>query len=220
MTYPVIIKNSMRAKRLTLRLDMMNRHILITKPSSYKESLVYNFIDSHKKWIDEKFKAHTPPVCLTFGSIIPVLGHNRVIQQTNKPSYLTDDTLYINSEINFVNLKVRVFLAHHLQSIILPLCKEKSLKLGVPYRKITIKDTKSQWGSCSSDQNLSFCYKLIFCPFFAIDYIVAHEVAHLKIKDHSARFKALNKELAVDYESGKIWLKENGRQIMTVYFFS
>ncbi|MBN2641742.1 MAG: M48 family metallopeptidase [Victivallales bacterium] len=77
------------------------------------------------------------------------------------------------------------------------------------YRKIRIADTKSQWGSCSISGDLSFCWRLIMYPSRIIDYVVAHELAHLKEMNHSAQFWNLVEKMRPDYRESQTWLKAN-----------
>ena len=87
-------------------------------------------------------------------------------------------------------------------------------QVGVEYGKITIKDTKSRWGSCSYQGNLNFCWRLILAPEEVLDYIVVHELCHRLEMNHSARFWAEVKRVLPEYEKGKEWLKENGLALL------
>lgn len=87
-------------------------------------------------------------------------------------------------------------------------------QLGVDYGKITIKDTKSRWGSCSYQGNLNFCWRLILAPEEVLDYIVVHELCHRLEMNHSARFWAEVKRVLPEYEKSKEWLKENGLALL------
>lgn len=83
-------------------------------------------------------------------------------------------------------------------------------RVGVDYGKITIKDTKSRWGSCSYQGNLNFCWRLILAPDEVLDYIVVHELCHRLEMNHSERFWAEVGRVLPEYEKSKEWLKENG----------
>jgi predicted metal-dependent hydrolase len=79
---------------------------------------------------------------------------------------------------------------------------------------IKIRDTKTRWGSCAKDGSLSFSWRLIFAPYHTIDYVVAHEVAHLAHMNHGPKFWALCEKLSLNYTGGKEWLKANGNELM------
>jgi len=84
---------------------------------------------------------------------------------------------------------------------------------GFQYRRIRITSARTRWGSCSSTGNLNFTWRLVMAPPKVIDYVVAHEVAHLKIKNHSKSFWKLVERIMPDHERYKAWLKDNGRRL-------
>jgi len=83
-------------------------------------------------------------------------------------------------------------------------------KLGVSYGKITLRQQKTRWGSCSSEKNLNFNWKLILAPPEVLDYVVVHELCHLKEMNHSKAFWDEVGKVMPEYETYKLWLKENG----------
>jgi predicted metal-dependent hydrolase len=85
-----------------------------------------------------------------------------------------------------------------------------SVTLGVKPVKIQVKELRSRWGSCSVDGVLSFSWRVILAPPFVLDYLAAHEVAHLREMNHSRRFWAQVKRCMADYERGRDWLHEHG----------
>ncbi|MFN7613005.1 MAG: M48 family metallopeptidase, partial [Alphaproteobacteria bacterium] len=80
-------------------------------------------------------------------------------------------------------------------------------------QRITVRDTRSRWGSCSSTGNLSFSWRLIFAPVEVLEYVVAHEVAHLRYMNHSEKFWNLVSYLCPNYEAAKAWLKLHGKEL-------
>ncbi len=84
---------------------------------------------------------------------------------------------------------------------------------GLQYRRIRITSARTRWGSCSSTGNLNFTWRLVMAPPKVIDYVVAHEVAHLKIKNHSKSFWVQVERIMPDYKRYNAWLKENGRRL-------
>jgi hypothetical protein len=86
-------------------------------------------------------------------------------------------------------------------------------RLGIKPSRITVRDTASRWGSCSSGRSLSFSWRLILAPQFVLDYVVAHEVAHLREMNHGKRFWALLGELVGDYEKPQLWLNQHGSSL-------
>ena len=85
-------------------------------------------------------------------------------------------------------------------------------KMGVTYGRISIREQKTRWGSCSSVGNLNYNWKLVLMPEQVMDYVVIHELAHRKEMNHSARFYAVVAQQMPDYKVWKSWLKEHGRE--------
>ncbi|HEV7291810.1 MAG TPA: SprT family zinc-dependent metalloprotease [Devosia sp.] len=87
-------------------------------------------------------------------------------------------------------------------------------RLGVTVKVVKLREQKSRWGSCSSTGNINYNWRLILAPPFVLDYVAAHEVAHLVEMNHSAAFWATVKRTLPDMDRGRAWLKAHGRQVM------
>ena len=83
-------------------------------------------------------------------------------------------------------------------------------KLGVTIKRITVKDTKSRWGSCSAQGSLSYSWRIIMAPPYVLDYLAAHEVAHRNEMNHSARYWDLLRGICAETDAAEAWLKKNG----------
>ena len=87
---------------------------------------------------------------------------------------------------------------------------EYGTRLGVRHTRITVRDTASRWGSCSVKRSLSYSWRLILAPAFVLDYVVAHEVAHMREMNHGPVFWRLVKDLVGDPRKAQNWLRDNG----------
>ncbi len=85
--------------------------------------------------------------------------------------------------------------------------------MGVTYGRITIREQKTRWGSCSSKGNLNFNWRLIFAPEEVLDYVVVHELAHRKEMNHSPAFYTVVESVLPDYRKARKWLKDNGQTL-------
>lgn len=83
-------------------------------------------------------------------------------------------------------------------------------RMGVSYNRIVVKEQKTRWGSCSSKGNLNFNWRLILAPEEVLDYVVIHELAHLREMNHSPRFYAAIAQVMPEYGSWRAWLRQNG----------
>lgn len=87
-------------------------------------------------------------------------------------------------------------------------------RMGVTFNRITIRDQKTRWGSCSSKGNLNFNWRLVLAPVPVLDYVVIHELAHRREMNHSSRFWDIVGEIMPDYQIHRRWLREHGGSLM------
>ncbi|MCB1529802.1 MAG: M48 family metallopeptidase [Rhodospirillales bacterium] len=211
---------SPRAKRMALRLNHRDRivHLVVPKRASLRSA--YDFAQDHQNWIQEKISKLPKIVPFQDGKTLPVFGRDRrIIVLYNKALRKTDIQLKKNEIIVITNKKdpagrIRRFLMEQARKKISLLAQEKADRLDKKIAHLSVRDTVSRWGSCSEDGRLSFSWRLIFAPPEAMDYVVAHEVAHLVYMDHSRNFWAVCEELCDDYAQGKGWMHTNGHDLM------
>ena len=92
-------------------------------------------------------------------------------------------------------------------------CDRHAGTLGRPYRRLTLRDTRSRWGSCTAGGDLMFSWRLVMAPPEVLDYVAAHEVAHLARMDHSPAFWAVVAGLCPAHEGPRAWLRERGGEL-------
>lgn len=107
-------------------------------------------------------------------------------------------------------IRVRAFLREAARAALVPASRNYADLLGREIGRITLRDTRSRWGSCSSTGDLMYSWRLIMAPAGVLDYVAAHEVAHLAEMNHSARFWSVVERLRPDYQSARDWLKRHG----------
>ena len=111
--------------------------------------------------------------------------------------------------------RLRDWLTAELRGRLVPLVHAKAARVERPVKRITVRDSRSRWGSCGPDGGLSFSWRLVFAPPEVLDYLVAHEVAHLVHLNHGPRFWALARSLCDGpMEPPQAWLKANGETLL------
>ncbi|MDB2683015.1 M48 family metallopeptidase [Alphaproteobacteria bacterium] len=214
------MKRSTRAKRISLRLDNKDRVFVLTVPKRCSAKQAQDFALTHEEWMQEKLEELPESVPFVHGSIIPILGYNRELEIFyNKSLKATDIVLRRNRLTVYTNRedptqRIVRFLKSLAKETMEEIAYERAARIRKTINNLYVRDTKTRWGSCSSDGNISLSWRLIFAPFEAMDYVVSHEVAHLKHLDHSPRFWALCRELSDDYENGHYWMKHYGPELM------
>src|SRR5262249_62094428 len=110
----------------------------------------------------------------------------------------------------FMSRRVQEWLKVQIREEIVKLAQKKADQIGARVKRVSLRDTSSRWGSCSHDGNLSFSWRLVLAPYEVLEYLVSHEVAHIKEHNHSEKFWALVEKLYPDYEKAQHWLKAHG----------
>ena len=119
----------------------------------------------------------------------------------------------VGGETDFVNRRVLDFVKRETAAYIDEKARKMAAQIGKKVNRITMKDTSSRWGSCSGKGNLNFCWRLGLAPVFVLDYIIAHEVAHLQEMNHSLRFWRVVSELCSCRSEAEIWLRRHGQSL-------
>lgn len=214
----VVPTRSKRATRLALRADASAGVVRLVIPEDMPEHQAFAFAAEHISWIKARagdFQKKTP---FADGATLPVMGHDHTLTIVGTTGATTitmeEGWLTVATKRADPSSNIRRFLTQKLEERVVPLAREKAAVIGKKIARIGFRDTSSRWGSCSSDGNLMFSWRLVFAPDNVIDYVVAHEIAHLKHMDHSPRFWALCEKLSADYANGKTWLRRNGSSLL------
>ena len=214
------IKISPRAKRMALRVETKERSIKLVIPKRASINSAYEFALKNKDWIKQTIAEIPSQIEFTHGTKIPVLGKDRTINiNYNSTLRKTDISLNNNEIIVFTNKedassRIKRFLINLAKTELSALAHEKAEMIDKNIQKIDVKDTVSRWGSCSHDGKISFSWRLIFAPAEAMDYVVAHEVAHLSHLDHSPAFWKVCEALSKQYGKGSGWMRKNSGELM------
>jgi len=217
--FTVEVKPHPRARRVTLRYNPKKSCFTVTTPKRTSKKFILEFLHTHQAWMAQQQRIAPPKADPVTTGIIPVEGHDRRIVHEEAVGVQVDllfDTLLVRCKPERQQRAIQRFLKQHAEKIIVPLAREKARSIGKVISDISFRDTTSRWGSCSHDRKLSFSWRLIMAPFEVIDYVVAHEVAHLQHFDHSPDFWALCRTLSKDYTTGKHWLKLNGQHLQQI----
>lgn len=216
----LIVKVSPRAKRMALRLDPASREMHLVVPKRARMENAYRFALENEDWIEEQLAHLATPVPFEEGEYVPVFGVNRLIDIYYDSILRKTDIQLFSNRIEVITNKddpaprIKRFLKEEARQHMTDLVHEKAAEIGKPVKSVTLRDTKSRWGSCSEDGKISLSWRLIFAPYAALDYVVAHEVAHLKHMDHGDRFWDLCADLSEDFSEGVLWMKEHGHDLM------
>ena len=216
---PVSIRVSGRARRVGLRIVSAEHKVELVLPRGISPSTGLRFLAAKREWVAARLQALPQPVPFAEGALVPVLGVPHLIQRENAPSLppvrIIEGEIRVRGDPEHLARRVRDYLVVTARNELAPRARWLAAQIGREVRRVSVRDTKSRWGSCSGDGNLSFCWRLIFVPEPIVDHVVAHEVAHLVEMNHGPRFWRLVESLAPGHSSARAWLKRHRDQLLS-----
>ena len=212
---PVTVRINPRARRLIVKVHPSTGEVSVIASSRHALEHALDFARTETDWIAGRLADVPKPVMLGLGVRIPFRGQDHVIEEGVR----SEKSVWIDSETSVIRVsgrrehagrRVQDFLKREARRQLEERVSEYSVALCISPRHITVRDTASRWGSCSSSRSLSFSWRLIMAPSFVLDYVVAHEVSHLRELNHRPRFWRLVELLVPDIEKSQAWLSVHG----------
>ncbi|WP_136443149.1 M48 family metallopeptidase [Pacificoceanicola onchidii] len=207
----VTVRRSARAKKLSLRLSRLDGRVTLTLPKGVSEQEGRDFVLSKEDWLRGHLDKHEAAAIVSLGQSLPIHGRNvALVPGSGRSVKRSGDTLMIPGAEAQVPRRVQAFLKTLARDRLAEASDRYAARLGRPYNRLTLRDTRSRWGSCTADGGLMYSWRLIMAPPEVLDYVAAHEVAHLQEMNHSAAFWAVVEQLYGDWRGPRRWLRENG----------
>jgi len=213
---PIRIVRSNKSSCLKLRVDSMDQCVKITAPIHSTLRDIYAFAVNHNDWIKKRLSELPLPIFFRNGTGVNIFGETRKIRSCpDARRGVWDDGEFINVSGMPENIGKRVenFLKEQAKQNISEKARFFAAQIDKKISRISIKDTKSRWGSCSVKNNLNFSWRIIFAPIEVYEYVIAHEVAHLKEHNHSAKFWKQVEAFTPHYKESDKWLRDNGKKL-------
>ncbi|HWK15725.1 MAG TPA: M48 family metallopeptidase [Rhizobiaceae bacterium] len=222
---PLRVVENARATRLTLRIDAGGRGLRVTVPPGMPPREVDRFLDRHQGWLETRLAKFPDRPQVRPGTKLPLRGvPHRIVHESASRGTVTvgildgEPALIVHGDRRHLPRRLADFLKREAKAEITALVAKHAAAVGRPAKTIRFKDTTSRWGSCTSDGTLSFSWRIMMAPRPVIDYLVAHEVAHLREMNHGPKFWKLCTELCPDTDRCKAWLKKNGSALQAIAF--
>ena len=217
----VVFRRHAQARRLVLRLNSSGTGVVVTVPKGVSRGKALEFTERSRNWIEERVKSRGGLIRLEHGHVLPLRGVNHEIRHIDCRRGLVSldaarGLIHVPGEPAHVTRRLLDFLKAQAREDLTAASKRYAALMGVDYRRIIIRDQKSRWGSCSATGELSYSWRLILTPDYVLDYVAAHEVAHLRHLDHSARFWRLVLTHCPNAAKAKNWLREHGQEVHRV----
>lgn len=216
----VVLRRSRRARRMTLTVPGRGEPPRVTAPPHASLSEIRMFLMRQSDWLRRALVRAPQANAVAFGATIPVAGARLLIapSASGRRLPLIEGERLLLPEGAAPGPRIAVWLKERARASIAPIAHNAAAELGARAGRITMKDTKGRWGSCSVAGNLNFSWRLAMAPPEVLDYVAVHEAAHLREMNHGSRFWALVESLRPDWRLRRDWLKKHGGELQSYRF--
>ncbi len=199
------------ARRLIVKVHPATGEVMVIAPSKRALDRAVEFARGESDWIARQLAQVPSRVVLAPGAHIPFHGQDHVILKGDVGAVSVEPgVIRVAGRSEHAPRRLLDFLKKQAKREVEQKSFEYGAKIGIKPKRITVRDTASRWGSCSSTRSLSFSWRLILAPVFVLDYVVAHEVAHMKEMNHGAGFWRIVEELIGNVTPAQTWLRQHG----------
>ena len=213
---PLRFRRNAKARRLVLRLDSKTQGLVMTLPKRTGLTEALRFVENSQEWIIRTLSKQAAPTVVGHGASILYRGEIHSLQFTGGKRGLvsvSDHVLQVPGDEAHAQRRLHDYFKKQALQALSAASYKYASAMQTRYSRISIRDQKSRWGSCSAGGVLSYSWRLILAPDYVLDYVAAHEVAHLREMNHGPRFWRLVLTHCPHARDAKQWLKTHGREV-------
>ncbi|MBK6468242.1 MAG: M48 family metallopeptidase [Rhodobacter sp.] len=212
----VHLRRSAQARRFSLRVSRLDGKVTLSLPARAREAEALAFLAEHEGWLRRTLAkmpgAEGQPVAV--GAEIPVEGRLlRLEPGPGRAIRAEDDRLLVPGDPAQAGVRVAAWLKALARDRLARASTHYAGQVGRPYTRLSLRDTRSRWGSCSHEGSLMYSWRLIMAPPSVLDYVAAHEVAHLVEMNHSDAYWAVVSRICPGWKRQRGWLHERGQDL-------
>jgi hypothetical protein len=219
--YPVLLRRHRQARRYTLRIQATTREVILTIPPRGTVKEASAFAQKHGGWIAARLGRLPEAIPFADGIVLPLRGvpHRITHHGGTRGTVWTEigargeALLCVAGQVPHIERRVGDFLRREARRDLEAACRRYAEALSLTFRRVVVRDQSSRWGSCSTAGMLSFSWRLILAPSQVLDYLAAHEVAHLVEMNHSLRFWRVVQGICPHHQGAKAWLDAHGADL-------
>ncbi len=219
--FEITLRRNGKARRYTLRVQAATREVVLTLPPRGSLKQARDFAERNAAWIATRLARLPVPIPFNDGAIVPLRGvpHRIAHRLHARGTVWTENAedgaplLCVAGDAPHVARRVSDFLKKEAKRELEAASRRAAGALGVTLRRVSVRDQSSRWGSCSTTGVLSYSWRLILTPPFVLEYLAAHEAAHLVEMNHSRAFWRQVERICPDFRRAKSWLDKNGADL-------
>lgn len=215
----ITLRRSARARRISLRVSALDGRVTLSLPKGVPESAALAFAEEKSDWIRKHLARNVSGIVPGIGATVLWKGQERrIIAGPVRRAVAEGDAIVVPDDDEMAPARIRALMKLAARAELTAACATYGDLLGRVPGRITLRDTRSRWGSCSARGDLNFSWRLIMAAPEVLDYVAAHEVAHLIEMNHSRAYWDVVASICPDYARPRQWLRENG-QVLHRYRF-
>jgi predicted metal-dependent hydrolase len=215
----ITLRRSAQSRRFSLRVSQLDGRVTLSMPTRAREGDAMDFARSHEAWVRAALARRPAQATLALGDRIPVEG--RLLTLTpgaGRSTRIEGDSLLLPGAPAQVAARTGAFLKTLARDRLAAASDHYAAQIGRKVTRMTLRDTRSRWGSCAQDGALMYSWRLIMAPPPVLAYVAAHEVAHMVEMNHSAAFWAVVTRLYPGWQAQRRWLQSQGRDLHAFQF--
>ena len=210
----VLLRRSAQARRISLRLSRLDGRVTMTLPRHVAVREARAFAREKEAWLRAHLSSQPQIVPLRSGAWLPVEGRMlRISAGQGRSVRVADQDILIPGAEDRYGARLSGYLKVLARDRLTEASDRHAAALGRQYARLTLRDTRSRWGSCTHDGGLMYSWRLVMAPPEVLDYVAAHEVAHLAEMNHSQAFWSLVTQLYGNWKPARNWLRDEGAEL-------
>ena len=215
----IMLKRSARARRFSLRVSRLDGRVTLSLPARAREAEAMAFARAQEGWLRETLAGMPSREGVGIGSLLPVEGRLlRLAPGAGRAVRVEGESLLIPGDPAQAGARAGAFLKALARERLVAASDRHAAQIGRKVTQVTLRDTRSRWGSCAVDGALMYSWRLVMAPPAVLDYVAAHEVAHMLEMNHSHRFWAVVERLYPGWQAQRKWLHTEGQTLHAFRF--
>lgn len=215
----IVLRRSARARRFSLRISRLDGRVTLSLPLRAREAEAMAFAAGQEGWLRGTLARMPVGAMVGFGTVLPVEGVAlTVVQGTGRSVQVVGDTLQVPGAGGQVGVRVQAFLKTLARTRLVAASDRCAGLVGKGFTRITLRDPRTRWGSCTADGGLMYAWRLVMAPPAVLEYVAAHEVAHLVEMNHSAAYWAVVSSIYPGWKVQRAWLHSHGSELQSFRF--
>lgn len=216
----ITLRRSARTRRFSLRVSALDGRVTLSMPKRARVAEALDFARTHEDWLKKALSRQVPLERLGWGAVIPFEGQALTLSPGVGRIRIEGETLMVPGEAAQLAARVAAWIKAQARDRLALASDHYAGLLGRKPKRITLRDTRSRWGSCTHDGALMYSWRLVMAPPEVLAYVAAHECAHLVEMNHSPAFWAVVERLYPHWQVQRDWLRTHGQSLHALRFES